>query len=362
MNHYLDIDPLRANIRACRSYTRHYAKSFYFSSHVLPRAKRDAAYAVYAFCRYADNVVDATDASAWSGSGLGDLDLLRAQLEHVYNRDYRMDPRLLALRHTVETYGIPKRYFLDLLEGVEMDRTRNRFENFEELDVYCYRVASVVGLIMTHIFGVTGQEAYVHAAELGTAMQLTNILRDVAEDLRLDRVYLPQDELRAHGLCESDLRDGIVDDRMRAFLGAQIARARRYYASAELGLPMITNDGSRFCVRLMLDTYSGILTDIERHEFDVFTRRAHVPLRRKLAIALRAALQPSKTGNAVPAAVVLMPSEDVPKSTVVLHSQHPGAQQGAVPSPQASAPSPMRPASALLLSPVLQSSMAQEQL
>jgi phytoene synthase len=208
-----------------------------------------------------------------------------------------MNPRLLALQHTVHRYGIPKRYFLDLLEGVEMDRTKHRYSTFDELDVYCFRVASVVGLIMTHIFGVSDPEGFVHAAELGTAMQLTNILRDVGEDLRMGRIYLPMDELLETGLTEADLQKGEVTPRMREFLQYQIARARHYYARAEQGVSMLTDDGSRFCVRLMLETYSGILADIEASGYNVFTRRAYVPLRRKVALAVRYGFFPPRNGR-----------------------------------------------------------------
>jgi phytoene synthase len=164
---------------------------------------------------------------------------------------------------------------------------------------------------MTHIFGVSDQEGFVHAAELGTAMQLTNILRDVGEDLKLGRIYLPMDELLEAGLKEDDLRKGEVTPRMREFLQFQIARARHYYTRAEQGVPMLTNDGSRFCVRLMLETYSGILKDIEQNGYNVFTRRAHVPLGRKLRLAVRHALFPPRAAQQpVPA----LPSVALPEA------------------------------------------------
>lgn len=168
-----------------------------------------------------------------------------------------------------------------------MDLTPRRFATWADLEIYCYRVASVVGLIMTHIFGATSTEALRHAARLGTAMQLTNILRDVGEDLRMGRVYLPQDELRAFGVSEAMLAAGVVTPELEALLRFQIARARELYADADQGIPMIPDDGSRISTRLMSGLYARILHGIERNRYDVLTRRAHVPLSMKLLIAGR---------------------------------------------------------------------------
>jgi phytoene synthase len=272
--------------RTCQAYTREHAKSFYFASHVLPREKRMASYAVYAFCREADNIVDvgATPESA------ARLEELRQQLARVYGAPGALRPHLAALRETVAAYAIPREYFLDLIRGVEMDLTRSRYDRFEDLKEYCYCVASVVGLMMAKIFGVSDGSAYRHAADLGTAMQLTNILRDIREDHAMGRIYLPQEDLAGRGYAEADLARGVVDDRFRDLMRFQIARAREYYAAAEPGIPMLTNDGSRFCARLMSTTYAGILTAIERNGYDVFARRAYVPAAGKLRIALGAAL------------------------------------------------------------------------
>ncbi|MDL1892684.1 phytoene/squalene synthase family protein [Sphingobacteriales bacterium CHB3] len=286
---FLDIQELHENYRQCRLYTRHYAKTFYFASHVLPREKRLAAYAVYSFCRYADEIAD-------HGSAVGDrvqakrrLADLQNQLRYLYTNSPLMDKKLLAFRDTVFRYGIPENYFKDLLRGVEMDLEKKRFADFAELNDYCYCVASVVGLIMTKIFGASDETALQHAADLGTAMQLTNILRDVGEDYRRGRIYLPQDEMANFGYSERDLRDGNVTQNFKRLMEFQIDRARRYYESAEQGIPMLTNDGSRFCVRLMSRTYARILDRIEKNSFNVFTVRAHVPFVQKLGIALFAA-------------------------------------------------------------------------
>lgn len=274
--------------RASRRYTRRYAKSFYFASFALPKSKRRAAYAIYAFCRFADNLVDDATMEAGGDGPVRTIQGLRDQLNFVYTHSVRMDPKFLAFRETVVRYRIPQAYFEDLLTGVEMDLTKTRYANFAELQRYCYHVASVVGLIMARVFGYREDMALVHAGELGTGMQLTNILRDVKEDYARGRVYLPQDELRHFGVSERDLASGRMNEHIRALLAFQAGRARSYYVKAADGIPMLTNDGSRFCVRLMSHIYAGILQDIRAHDYDVFNRRAFVPLRKKLWIAILA--------------------------------------------------------------------------
>ncbi len=280
---FLEVKELDKNYRQCQAYTREYARSFYFASHVLPRKKRRAAYAVYAFCRYADNVVDGSgDGGSYA---LRRLSSLRDQLRYVYAYSSCMDPKLMAFRDVVHAYHIPQEYFHDLLAGVEMDLTLRSYRTFDELHRYCYHVASVVGLIMTRILGVSDTSAYPRAADLGTAMQLTNILRDIGEDLRLDRRYLPADEMAQYGVTDADLAAGRITPQFCELMAFQIRRARGYYDSGESGIPMITNDGSRFCVKLMSATYKNILNAIEANGYDVFTTRAHVTTWKKLGLA-----------------------------------------------------------------------------
>jgi phytoene synthase len=166
---------------------------------------------------------------------------------------------------------------------MEMDLDVTRYASFAELDRYCYRVAGVVGLMMTHVFGYRSESCLPNALALGTAMQLTNILRDVAEDLRMGRIYLPQDELARFGVDEAQLIEGRVDSNFRSLMRFQIDRARRYYAEAEAGIPWLLGDSSRLTVRVMGRLYGGILGAIERQELDVFRQRARVSTPRKLA-------------------------------------------------------------------------------
>jgi phytoene synthase len=197
-----------------------------------------------------------------------------------------MDGKLLALREIVFTYRIPESYFTDLLRGVEMDLTKNRYRTFLELKEYCYCVASVVGLMMTKVMGVSDDSALQNAEDLGTAMQLTNILRDIREDAAMGRIYLPQEELDRFGYSEQMLKNGVMNEEFRELMRFQVQRAREYYGKGELGIPFITNDGSRFCAALMGRTYGAILDRIEDRDFDVYSSRVFVPTRQKVMIAL----------------------------------------------------------------------------
>lgn len=266
--------------RTCRRITRHYAKTFYFASACLPRAARGHAYAVYGFCRWADNGVD--DARDRAEAAIR-LDEARAALDLAYGDRPDIPPGLAAFRRTARLRGLPRNLFDDLLDGMAMDLDVARYPDFAALDRYCYRVAGVVGLMMTHVLGFTSDRCLPNALALGTAMQLTNILRDVAEDWAMGRVYLPQDEMARFGVSPGDLAAGRLTDPMRALLRFQIDRARRYYAEAEAGIPLLDGDAARLTVRVMGRAYAGILGAIERRGLDVFAARARVSTPRKLA-------------------------------------------------------------------------------
>lgn len=295
--------------------TREHAKSFFFASYLLFGARRKAAFALYAFCRRLDDMVDE------SGEGVAPVDL-KARLERARQmvaEVYLPMPELAApgmdspaerlmaaqeqspwdlsefaaLKHAVYHYRIPEQPFQDLISGMEMDLTKDRYATYAELDLYCYRVAGVVGLMLTPVLGCSDPRAAAHAADLGRAMQLTNILRDVREDLERGRVYLPAEELRAFGLTEEDLRRGQVDNRWRDFMRFQIARTRALYARAGAGVDYLQGFGCRRMVRLMGGIYGDILRVIEARDYDVFSARAWVPGRRKLALAAAAMARPS---------------------------------------------------------------------
>jgi phytoene synthase len=187
----------------------------------------------------------------------------------------------LAWADVQARYGIPHGYADQLIDGIARDLLQNRYATFAELTEYCYGVASTVGLMVMHIVGFQGYAALPYAIKLGVALQLTNILRDVGEDWRAGRLYLPLDELAAFGLTEADVAAGRVDDRWRAFMRFQIERTRAFYQEAEPGLAFLAPDG-RFAIGAAATLYRAILENIEAHDYDVFHRRAHVGLWGKL--------------------------------------------------------------------------------
>jgi phytoene synthase len=298
-----------------RQVTRHHAKSFFFASYLLFGARRKAAFALYAFCRRLDDLVDEGAEGLTPVHLKARLAKARQMVAEVYlpmpelaapgmdspaerlMRAREQSPweasEFAALKHCVRHFRIPEQPFQELISGMEMDLTKDRYATFEELDLYCYRVAGVVGLMLTPVLGCSDERAASPAADLGRAMQLTNILRDVREDLERGRVYLPAEELRAFGLTEDDLRRGLVDERWRDFMRFQLHRARAYYARAAAGVPLLTGFGSQRMVRLMGGLYGDLLRVIEARDYDVFSARAFVPARRKLALAAAAMARPA---------------------------------------------------------------------
>lgn len=247
--------------------TRRHSKSFHLASGLLPASKRQAIRALYAFCRTVDDIVDAcsqcdqdADLEAWRqiiGGALAPGD----------------DPVAAAWMDTLTRFHIPRHYALQLIDGIATDVAATRYESFEDLSTYCYGVASTVGLMSMHIIGFTSREALPYAIKLGVALQMTNILRDVGEDLRSGRIYLPQDELRAFRITESDLGNGTVSDRWREFMRFQIDRTRNLYAESSPGIQMLQRDG-QIAIATASGLYRAILEKIEQNGFDVFTRRA----------------------------------------------------------------------------------------
>jgi phytoene synthase len=252
---------------ACKTITAHHSKTFYTASSMMPPAKQRAIHALYAFCRVSDDIVDRRE-----GDRMAYLQDWRRRA--LSNTPPAGDPVALAWHDTRTTYRIPWRYADQLLEGVARDLTTTRYETFDDLATYCYGVASTVGLMAMHITGFDA-EATPYAVKLGVALQLTNILRDVAEDWEKGRLYLPLDELAAFGLDEGDIAAGRSDSRWRRFLAYQIGRTRQLYDEAMPGIKMLHRDG-RFAVAAAAELYRAILDDIEAHDGDVFSRRAHL--------------------------------------------------------------------------------------
>ncbi len=277
----------------CRRITQEASKTFYWGSTFLPRPKRRAVWAIYAFCRIVDDIVDEAfgESTPRRGHLSGSvspqqaLDGWRHSLERLYQgTDAGDGPVQRAWSDMLEQYPVPVQPALDLLDGVEMDLTVKRYTTFDDLYLYCYRVAGTVGLLTSPIFGYSDDAALVHAVELGIALQLTNILRDIGEDMQRDRIYLPLDEMARFGYSERDIKDGIINDAFCELVRFQIARADDYYQRAQAGIALLSVD-CRLAVRLSGVLYRGILERISSNNYNVFTCRAHVPLKTKLMTA-----------------------------------------------------------------------------
>jgi len=262
--------------------TRSYAQTFFFASRFLAADKRRACFSVYAACRLYDQAVDSP-----TQDPLQQLEDIQRRIEQAYSpQTEASDPLLLALHDTVVTYGIPQKYFSDLLEGMKMDLTLTRYSNFTELYLYCYRVAGVVGLMMTRIFGAETPEAEKHALDIGVAMQLTNILRDIKEDHKRGRIYLPKDEMKSAGVTGDDIAKGNMTDSFAALMRCQIERARSYYEEGHRGLEAIIDKNARLVALLMAALHERILDKIEQQRYNIFKKRAVVPFTEKICVAV----------------------------------------------------------------------------
>ena len=271
----------------CRNITRREAKNFYYAFVTLPPAKRKAIYAAYAFCRYCD---DSVDEAASPEARLSALASLQNNLEQAY-QGRPATPVFLALSDAADRYAIPQEYFSEIIRGVESDLVKTRYQDFDELREYCYRVASVVGLVCLQIFQYHPQDgaaARELAIDLGLAMQLTNIMRDVREDWSMGRVYLPQDEMARFGYTEEQLADGVRNDAFVQLLRFQGQRARGYFRSGFRLLPYLSRR-SRICPAALGAIYSRVLDRIEDSGYDVLSeRRIALSGSEKARIAARA--------------------------------------------------------------------------
>jgi phytoene synthase len=270
----------------CREIVRVHSKSFFLSSRFLPPAKRRAVWAVYAFCRTADDIADR---AGDPDERLAAIDAWETQLRAAYD-GRASGPIFTAFADAAGHYDLPLQAALDLLRGSRMDIGVNRYASYDELSEYCYLVASTVGLLMMPVLGSSASDAPEYAITLGRAMQLTNIVRDVGEDARMGRIYLPAEELAFFRYTEDDLFAGVIDDRFRALMRFQIERARRLYAEAEPGIAQLAPE-SRYAVRLALHLYRTILDAVEANGFDVFTKRAYVSMYEKVRAAVMLGLR-----------------------------------------------------------------------
>jgi phytoene synthase len=268
--------------QSCYAITRKHSRSFFLSSQLLPVEKRRAIQALYAFCRTSDDLVDLPQVNA--------MQALAAWVALAHAPQPPPDNAvLLAWDDTLNRYAVPRTLPDELLAGIAMDLTVNRYATFDDLWLYCYRVASVVGLISMQIIGFR-EGAVNYAIKLGVALQLTNILRDVGEDARRGRVYLPHEDLERFGMCADDILNGRHDDAFRSLMRFEIERAHCLYEAAWPGIALLNPDG-QLAIAAAAEIYRGILGKIHRSDYNVYQRRAYVPLADKLLLLWRARLR-----------------------------------------------------------------------
>ncbi|XP_057842370.1 phytoene synthase 2, chloroplastic [Cryptomeria japonica] len=261
----------------CREVCAEYAKTFYLGTLLMTPERQRAIWAIYVWCRRTDELVDGPNASHITPKA---LDRWEQRLQDLFNGN-PYDMLDAALADTVARYPVDIQPFKDMIDGMRMDLTKSRYKNFDELYLYCYYVAGTVGLMSVPIMGIapesqaTTESVYNSALALGIANQLTNILRDVGEDARRGRIYLPQDELAQSGLSDEDIFSGKVTNKWRSFMKDQIRRARMFFDDAEKGVIEL-DKASRWPVWASLILYRQILDAIEANDYDNFTKRAYV--------------------------------------------------------------------------------------
>jgi phytoene synthase len=280
-------DALTRSYADAERVTAEWARSFYFASRFLPRRKRRAIFALYDYCRHADNLVD-DRGDRPPGEVRAELAGLEAVVRQMHAGHAPAQDRWLALYDTMQRYTVPLEPLLELLDGVAMDLEPVAMPDFPALHRYCRLVAGGVGLMLGPVLGASPVGFRQHGVDLGIAMQLTNVLRDVAEDLDDGRVYLPADEMASFGVTREMLERRRVTPEFRRLMQFHVARARAYFAQGDAVVGLFPADGSRLTVRLLQRTYGGILDAIERMDYDVFHARAYVPPVRKLVILGRA--------------------------------------------------------------------------
>ncbi|MBK9160715.1 MAG: presqualene diphosphate synthase HpnD [Nitrosomonadales bacterium] len=267
----------------CEDKCRQSGSSFTGSFRFLPQDKRRAMTALYAFCREVDDVVDeCSDA----GVARTTLNWWRSEAAAVYNGK-PTHPVCQALIPVVQQFNLPQEHLLEIIDGMEMDLDQPRYADFKSLQLYCYRVASVVGLLSAEIFGYTDRETLKYAHDLGIAFQLTNIIRDVGEDARRNRIYLPMDEMQQFGVTAADILNARETEGFHQLMAFQIGRARRYYAQAFDHLPAADRKAQRAGL-IMAEIYQAVLDEVERSGCHVLKERVSLTPTYKLWLAFKA--------------------------------------------------------------------------
>jgi 15-cis-phytoene synthase len=272
----------------CTEITRAEARNFYFGFILLPRERRRGIHALYAFSRLCDDSVDGAEGPDEKAAAVR---ARRDDVERAYGGGVPADdPVLVALADAIRRFGIPRAPMDALVDGVEMDLTVDRYPDWPALEAYCDRVAGAVGVLSLYVFGFRDPAAVSHAEGLGVAMQVVNIMRDVQEDAERDRIYLPADEMAAHGVTEADIIGNRMTPGMHALMEKQTARARDHFARGTMLLPLL-DLRARMCVQMLAALYGDILDGIERRGFDYTRGRVSLSGSRKAALMLGSILR-----------------------------------------------------------------------
>jgi 15-cis-phytoene synthase len=282
--------PIKASYTYCHQVARRAARNFYYGFLLLPRPKRMALCAAYAYMRRIDDLADTPGAVETKRRLLREW---RDLTERAMRGEPGDEPLWPALIDTVERYRIPPRYLLDVVVGAEMDLENTDYHTFTELRRYCYHVAGAVGLVCLYVFGFSDLRAPELAEQMGIAFQLTNILRDIGQDCRMGRVYLPEEDFQRFGCDPRDLaRNSAPAGSLSEMLRFEASRAWEFYRQAWALVPLVSED-SRGALWALARIYSGLLEEIERRQFDVFSARARLSMAEKIAILLWARLGPA---------------------------------------------------------------------
>lgn len=264
----------------CQEKAASSGSSFYYSFLFLSKPRRRAITALYAFCREVDDVVDDNRTPE---VGRAKLQWWKEEIDRLYQNNPQ-HPITRALQTPISNYDLPQEYFLEIIDGMEMDLEQQRYATFKELSLYCYRVASVVGLLSAEIFGYRDRHTLKYARDLGMAFQLTNILRDVGEDARRGRIYLPQEDLQRFGVQEQDLLQGRETPEFYQLMAFETERAREFYRRAHDALPDIDRRSQRAGL-IMSTIYQRQLDELEKDGFHSLTRRISLTTLAKLWLA-----------------------------------------------------------------------------
>ena len=270
---------LEASYAFCRRIARSRARNFYYSFLLLSREQKNAMCAIYAFMRYCDDISEGENASRAA------IEQWRRELDLALQGQYAENPLWPAFHDTVQRYAMPHQYFHEMIDGVSTDLEPRHIQTFDELYRYCYQVASVVGLTIVHIFGFESPEALKLAEKCGIAFQLTNILRDVREDLENSRVYIPAQDIAKFG---ANLKDR--DENFLRLMRFEAERARAYYQESRPLIDLV-HRRSRPSLWAIIEIYRRLLDRIERSDFDVLDQRIRVPTWEKLGILASARLR-----------------------------------------------------------------------